>query len=149
MVIEQEQIVTTHNLAVLVQELGLREGLRLQLDDLARGCFTWICRRQQQKIDAWRPRLRMIKNSAYAWRQMVFFLALLPSDSLDAFLGWAYEHLGQQRPAFQTAFRPALDGLALVARDGSLDVQDQRSNPGDVQRLLGWTTERHWLMRDS
>ena len=36
----------------------------------------------------------MIKNSAYAWRQMIFFLALLPTDTTDTFLAWAHDHLG-------------------------------------------------------
>jgi hypothetical protein len=146
MVIEQEQILTSHNLAVLFQELGMLDTLRPQLEDLARRCFAWICRRQQQKIDAWQPRLRTIKNSAYAWRQMVFFLALLPTETIDTFLGWAYEHLGQQREAFQARFRPALYGLALVAAGSSLDTQAQHRHTTDARRFLGWATERHWLM---
>jgi hypothetical protein len=93
MVIEQEQILTTHNLAVLMQTLGLIDVLGPQLEELARRCFVWICQRQQQKITAWQPRLRMIKNCAYAWRQMVFFLALLPDETVRTFLNWADAHL--------------------------------------------------------
>jgi hypothetical protein len=145
-VIEQDQILASHNLAVLFHELGLIETLGPQLEELARRCFAWICHRQQQKINAWRPRLRMIKNSAYAWRQTVFFVALLPTETIDTFLGWAYDHLGQQRPAFQARFRPALHSLALVAAGGPVDTQDQHRHTSDARRFLGWTTERHWLM---
>jgi hypothetical protein len=76
-IIEQEQILTTHNLAVLVDGLGLRDALEPRLPELARRCFTWICWRQQLKSADWRSRLHMVKNTAYAWRQMVFFLWLL------------------------------------------------------------------------
>jgi hypothetical protein len=144
-VIEQEQILTSHNLAVLFGALGLARALEPQLEELARRCFVWICRQQQQRIDGWQPRLRMVKNSAYAWRQMVFFLALLPTERVDMFLEWAYEHLAQQRPAFHARFRPALHGLALTAAGGSLDGQ-QHGRAGRTRRFLGWTSERHWLL---
>jgi hypothetical protein len=147
-VIEQEQILTTHNLAVLFQELRLIDTLGPQLDELARRCFAWICRRQQQKIDVWQPRLRMLKNSAYAWRQMVFFLALMPVGAVETFLGWADDHLARQRPDFQARFRPALQGLALTPTGGSLDDQDQSGRAGEPRRFLGWSTERHWLLVD-
>jgi len=148
MVIEQEQILTSHNLAVLVQALELIDTLGPQLDELARRCFVWICQRQQQKIIAWQPRLRMIKNSAYAWRQMIFFLALLPDETVRTFLDWAYEHLGQQRPAFQVRFRPAIEGLALVAAGASFDAPEPRESASGPRRFLGWTTDRHWLLAD-
>ena len=117
-VIEQEQILTTHNLAVLWRGLGLAEALEAQLPDLARRCFVWICWRQQHPFDEWQPRLRMIKNTAYAWRQMVFFLALMSPGGVEQFLTWAHDHLGQQRPAFQERFRPALQGIVLAAASG-------------------------------
>ena len=75
-IIEQEQIATTHNLAVLFDALGLMQALQPELDNLARRCFLWICRRLQRKIDTWKARLQTVKNAAYAWRQMLFFLAL-------------------------------------------------------------------------
>jgi hypothetical protein len=146
MVIEQEQILTTHNLAVLVAALDLTMLLGPRLDELARRCFAWICRRQGQRIDDWQARLRMVKNSAYAWRQIVFFLALLPVGAVDAFLIWAYEHLAEQPPAVQTRLQPALQGLALIAAGGSLDEPYQQSAAGPARRFLGWTTGRHWLL---
>jgi hypothetical protein len=50
-IIEQEQILTTHNLAVLFEALGLRETLRPYLRGLAERCFTWVGRTLQQKRD--------------------------------------------------------------------------------------------------
>ena len=85
MIVEQQQILTTQNLAVLFQELGLTATLRDQLGDLAKECFQWICQRQQMKINDWHAKLIMVKNTAYAWRQMIFFLALLPPHDLVLF----------------------------------------------------------------
>jgi hypothetical protein len=143
-IIEQEQIATTHNLAVLFDALNLGDALQPDLEDLARSCFRWICRRLQQKVDTWKARLHVIKNTAYAWRQMIFFLALLPSDRVETFLSWAMDHLGKQSASFQNRFRPAMEGLVLAARGSALlSGQDERIG---ARRFLGWTTEHHWLV---
>jgi hypothetical protein len=138
-VIEQEQILTTHNLAVLFDALGLAQPLRPRLAELASRCFRWICRRQQKKITAWKPRLRMVKNTAYAWRQMVFWLALLSAEEVETFLKFAAGHLREQDAAFRARFQPALDGLIRAAK--GLPVEE-----GEARRFLGWTTEKHWLL---
>jgi len=41
-IIEQEQILTTHNLAVLFDALGLVRTLGPEAENLARRCFEWI-----------------------------------------------------------------------------------------------------------
>jgi hypothetical protein len=142
-VIEQEQILTTHNLAVLFDALGLTETLRPQLEELAFRCFAWICRRLRQKCAAWKPRLRTVKNAAYAWRQLVFFLAVAPTGAIGSFLGRAEEHLRQQPGDIQTRLRPALTGLVRAAQ--GLPVENAEE-PESACRFLGWTTERHWLL---
>lgn len=43
MIIEQEQILTTHNLAALFQALDLRPLVMKRLPELAQRCFRWIC----------------------------------------------------------------------------------------------------------
>ena len=144
-IIEQEQILTTHNLAVLFDALGLVEKQRSLLPELAQRCFAWICRRQQQRINNWKARLQTVKNAAYAWRQMIFFLALRP-DAVPAFLAWASDHLTEQRPEFVARFRPALDGLARAAQGSPSEEQAERGN--NPRRFLGWTTETHWLLRE-
>ena len=89
----------------------------------------------------------MIKNCAYAWRQMVFFLALLPDETVRTFLNWADTHLSQQRPDFQARFRGAIEGLALAA-GASLNFSELRALPSAPYCLLGWASERHWLLTD-
>jgi hypothetical protein len=144
MIIEQQQILTTQNLAVLFDGLDLRNTLGDHLCDLAQRCFVWICRRQQVKSNEWHARLIMLKNTAYAWRQMVFFLALLPSASVQTFLTWANEHLNKQEEDFQSRFRPALRGLVLAAEGRSLD--DPSTSLQGSRRFLGWSKKRHWLL---
>jgi hypothetical protein len=144
MVIEQQQILTTQNLAVLFKEFQLAEALGEQLDELAKHCFAWICQRLQIKSDRWHAHLIQVKNAAYAWRQMLFFLALLPPTGQVKFLHWAENHLAEQPAAFQERFRPALLGLALAVDGRSLDSDEARQ--AGAKRFLGWSKEKHWLL---
>lgn len=127
-ILEQEQILTTHNLATLMQALDLRELLQPELLELSRRCFTWICKEQQHSFSDWRLRLHMVKNTAYAWRQMIFFLSLAPPLEVEEFLHWATAHLQAQPQEFQQRFSPTLAGLSRAAAGAS---------PG-AARFLGW-----------
>ncbi|REJ68196.1 MAG: hypothetical protein DWQ31_08680 [Planctomycetota bacterium] len=140
MIIEQQQILTTQNLAVLFAALDLRRDLDSHLPLLAQHCFRWICDRQQANSPTWHGLLIMLKNTAYAWRQMIFYLALLPDDQIQEFLVWADEELRLQQPDFQSRFRPALDGLRLAAEGKSIDDQECGC------RFLGWAKGRQWLL---
>jgi hypothetical protein len=139
MIIEQQQILTTQNLAVLLSGLELLPELRGHFADLARNCFTWICQRQQMNPPKWHALLIMLKNTAYAWRQMVFYLSLLEKNDVDQFLVWAGEHLAQQSEEFQTRFQPAVEGLRRAAAGQSPEGENSHC-------FLGWTKERHWLL---
>jgi len=142
MVIEQSQILTTHNLALVFGSLGLESELKSHLREMAEVCFAWICRRQQAKSTKWHAKLIMLKQTAYAWRQMVFFLSRMPHDEVGQFIAWAESHLREQSAEFQARFAPALRCLALVHSGDSLDDAD------DARRFLGWTQTRHWLLGD-
>lgn len=144
MLIEQQQILTSQNLAALVAGLNLKSELQGCAFGSARQCFEWICRRQQMKRSHWHAELIAVKNSAYAWRQMIFFLALLPHAVLNDFLVWASSHMAKQGEGFQARFLPALDGLKLAAIGRSLDSQER--NNGGARRLLAYSKERHWLI---
>ncbi|MBC7806339.1 MAG: hypothetical protein H7145_09325 [Akkermansiaceae bacterium] len=147
MIIEQEQILTTHNLALLFMVFG--ETLAHRRGELARRCFAWICRRNSQTPSNWKARLQLVKNSAYAWRQMVFFLSLESEEDARAFLPWAMEHLGEQPEAFRERFGPVLSGLDSAIRGLPITGDDDASSIGvsvSARRFLGWTTEKHWLL---
>jgi hypothetical protein len=137
-IIEQAQILTTHNLATLFDESGLRRRLAGRLPELARRCFRWICRRQSCDRSSRRANLHNIKNCAYAWRQLIFFLSVAGDQEAAGFLTWAREHLGKQRAVTRERLQPAMDGLEWVAAGGSFDTKGE--SPG--RRILGWTAGR-------
>jgi hypothetical protein len=141
MIIEQQQIVTTQNLAALFVTLDLRSRLAEQLPELARRCFAWICQRQQVKIDQPHAQLIMLKNTAYAWRQMLFYLSLQEQGEVTDFMRWAEGHLAQQSPPFRFRFGPALLGLMAATEGRSAEGAGGR-------RFLGWSHTRHWLMSE-
>jgi len=147
-IIEQAEILTTHNLAVLFSLPDLEPALRPKLPLLARRCFAWMCQRQQQKISDWRADLRMMKNTAYAWRQMLFYLSLLDQAEVDSFLDWSASHLNGQRDEFRQRFTPVMAGLTAVAGGEHFDPQGYHAASGG-QRFLGWSVGRHWLRPQS
>lgn len=60
-IIEQAQVLTTHNLAALYNAADLADVLRPMLQTLARTCFTWICHQLQMRKDVWSAKLRTVK----------------------------------------------------------------------------------------
>lgn len=141
-IIEQAQILTTHNLASLFNALELKSVVGENLEEQAQECFQWICRRLQNRCD-WRAELQGIKNSAYAWRQMLFYVSLLDPAQQEAFMSWCTQHLRAQITHFRTRLSPAMKGLELCIQGGRFDADGTHSDGG--RRFLGWTTERHWL----
>ncbi|MCY1079899.1 hypothetical protein [Archangium lansingense] len=145
-IIEQAQILTTHNLAVLFEALGLAATLRPALPHLAELCFQWLVRQQSMKIDHWKARLQMVKNTAYAWRQMLFFLSLVERFALQEFLDWAREHVEEQDEAFVRRFEPVMAGLEWVSAGKTFDASGRGGPMGRARRFLGWSDGRHWLL---
>lgn len=131
-IVEQQQILTTHNLAPLVLALDLRGDLAGDLAGMARRCFKWICwRLWKSSGHTGHAELIVLKNTAYAWRQMIFFLSLLPQAEQQEFLGWAVGHLQGQNEKVRERFEPVLQALIEVARG--------KSSSGDTRPFLGWT----------
>src|SRR5690606_25553069 len=92
----------------------------------------------------WHARLITIKNTAYAWRQMLVYLSLVTDDELAEFMVWATEHLQAQSPEFQARFRPAFDGLVAAAHGQTPALTP--TDPSSPRRFLGWSKTRHWLL---
>lgn len=137
MVIEQAQILTTHNLATLVGTLGVAPPAGWPT--LARRSLRTACRLLTQVQHNPRP-LAMIKDAAYAWRHTVFFLAL--ADDQCAFLSHADEELSGMPAAAATKLRPVLDGLEHVIAGGQFDADGYG---GGGRRFLGWAVGGHWM----
>ncbi|WP_432277614.1 hypothetical protein [Kitasatospora brasiliensis] len=126
-VIEQAQILTTHNLATLVTRVGISP--RPGWDDLARRTFTTV-RRLTARIEGNPRPLSTIKDAAYAWRQMIFHLSLCTPDTqrrtLAGFAAEATRHPGLT--------------LALTTLQ-----QAAEGRPTSHPPLLAWTTGPHPL----
>ena len=118
-IIEQAQVLTTHNLAVLVAASGYRpdQGWRALADGAARRCVERLDLAERSP----RP-LRAVKDAAYAWRQAVFYLAMDAADGAPAgFRGLARTH------------------GADVGRRWA-HVLDSLDEPGAMLPFYGWQT---------
>lgn len=139
MIIEQQQILTTQNLAALIGGLNLRGTLEGRFASMAQSCFRWIASRNQMKVDDCHAQRILIKNSAYAWRQMVFYLSMLPAVDMASALDWMETYLENQSAQFQSRFRAVLDDLRACAQGTHQHRQvHERDGP-----LLGWSDKRH------
>lgn len=148
-VIEQSQILTTHNLAILVAGLQLEDRLRGLAPALAEACFAWIVRRQTQRVDGWRAQLQTVKNSAYAWRQAVFFLSFCTPAEQSTVLGALAAQVDAAKDRdWAVRFDVAVEGLRRVLAGASFDAQgaivDGRRPV--ARRFLGWSLGKHWLL---
>lgn len=137
-VIEQAQILTTHNLAVLVDALPLRDQLAPHLRSVAETCFLWVVDRLQLRTTDHHQTLINLKNAAYAWRQLIFYLSF--AADLPEFLQWARGEV--ERRTFGR-FEPVLRGLELAAR--GIASNDAAFSGGGGRVFIGWSTDRHWL----
>lgn len=143
-IIEQAQVLTTQNLAPLFAALELGPTLSSRLRALSEQCLRWIWKRQISK--SWKANLRMAKNSAYAWRQMLFFLSLLDAETISLFIQWTRDEGMKQTKPMGRMMAPALRGLERVVNGGSFDQQEIGEGSEEARRFLGWTTTRHWLL---
>jgi hypothetical protein len=139
MLIEQQQILTTQNLAQLFAALDLDQSLRGQLLPMSQECFRWVCEELQREKLEWHAKLIKLKQSAYAWRQMIFFLSFASEADRETFRQWAAEHFATQRQEFQIRFGRAMAGLDVVLLGHPPDADS-----GKV--FTGWAEKRHWLL---
>ncbi|WP_033443099.1 hypothetical protein [Saccharothrix sp. NRRL B-16314] len=139
MVLEQSQILTTHNLAVLVDGLNLTDELRERAPELAWQAFGWIVRRLTQRAAHRHAALIQVKNAAYAWRQALFLLA---------FCEPAVQFAHAERLAVEargTALEPAVEGLLHVLLGGRFTPTGTVQHSTAV-RFLGWAENTHPLL---
>ena len=144
--IERAQLYTTHNLATLAQAGVKLEHSYAGLSLLAlRHSFKTLGRihRDPKACGV----LAAIKNTAYAWRQAIFFLSLPEPESrrenFAAFIGEAQE-LAERFQLKKPVAKQLIDGLEYIMNEGVFDGGGYAENGG--RRLLGWTTERHWIL---
>ncbi|MEW2581324.1 hypothetical protein [Streptomyces syringium] len=147
MVIEQAQILTTHNLATLAGPLGIAPtpGWAAQ----ARRCFATVCRLVERVHGTPRP-LCTIKDAACAWRQLLFYVSLCPTKEQAVVLAGLEGQLAHHPGHVAARLAPALAGLRLVADGGRFEANGTAPTEGGQARLfLGWSTDGHWMRHAS
>lgn len=126
-VIEQAQILTTHNLATLVHRVGIAPERGWA--DLARRCFVTVCRLTARAQYERRP-LGTVKDAAYAWRQMLFHLSLCDAGEAAGVLSWTRGEVAGHPAQPAARLAPALAGLRLVVDGGPSPPTVRRTPAG-------------------
>lgn len=146
-IIEQQQLLTTHNLAPLFDAFASKDKLgEAQLVEMASECVDAIVKSYVPDVPLGHAQLIRLKNNAYAWRQMVFFLSLVSQRAQRAFVEAARAKVAAGRGTFPQDFAPAIEGLALAVEGGAFGRDGSATHNGQrAQRFLGWTTGQHWL----
>ena len=138
MVIEQQQILTTQNLAALWSDLPLREALGADLPGMCHRVFRRISGSLAIQPADRHAQLIQLKNAAYAWRQLLFFLSMLDPGQQCEFLDWARRHLDGPAHRVLRPLAAVLAGLEEVLAGAA---------PGRhvVRPFLGWVDGAHPL----
>jgi hypothetical protein len=140
-VLEQSQILTTQNLAVLVDALGLQARLGELAPSLVERVLDWIIGSWQHLPRERHARLITVKSIAYAWRQVLFLLSASPVTEQRRQLALLAERVSTAAPALA----PVVHGLDHVLAGGRFDDLG-RTPDGKGRRLLGWSVGPHWLL---
>lgn len=136
-VIEQAQILTTHNLATLVGPAGVAPTRGWPW--LAVSAFKEVCREVDHLAGNPRP-LRTVKDAAYGWRQVMAYLSLCtPDETVQARSDIAAVMADRWPPTRRRL------GFALTGLDAALEG----AVPQPTDRLLGWTTAGHRLLEST
>ncbi|MFE2586894.1 hypothetical protein [Streptomyces sp. NPDC059378] len=144
-VIEQAQILTTHNLALLAGPVGVSPQSGWAA--LARSAFATTCRHAARIHGNPHP-LRTIKDMAYAWRQALFYLSMTTPDEQNTALAQLDDDAARCPDHARARLAPVLAGLRLVHAGGNLALDGGPTDSG-ARRLLGWApTGRHWLQAE-
>ncbi len=139
MIIERQQQLTTHNLAVLLGPPGgvvpTRPWADLAADALAAMVRLLVLAQSQDY-----PR-SSIKDAAYALRQALVFLSW-PADGVRPSVPAVVDATAALRGADCGPVVAVLDGIRHVAAGGSFDADG--TCPGGGRRLVAWTVGPHW-----
>ena len=148
-ILEWMYVISGFSLPGIFESLGSDLLSQEELAKAVRSVLKFVVNELQKCADlGWHDRLLTIKNSAYAWRQMVVLMTRL-NDQLDVleFFVWADAELLKLDGGFGRRFRPILASLANAW--GMRLAGMQESEDGGVARpFLGWMASggRHWLM---
>ncbi|MDP3275100.1 MAG: hypothetical protein Q8Q09_07870 [Deltaproteobacteria bacterium] len=138
-VIEQAQILTTHNLAVLFDAFSLEKSHRTELPQWAESNLRWIFKRLAMKPHKHHDTLITRKVTAYAWRQMLFFLSHAEARRVSEFAGFSTELLARQPERIRTGFAPILRGLHRALEGHDPEDPEAKTPLAPGVRFVGWS----------
>jgi hypothetical protein len=139
MVVEQAQIVTTHNLATLAHAVGVTPAGGWPA--LVPRTFAVVLR-LAGRLDRHPRPLPTIKDIAYAWRHLIFYLSQPATGDPRPLIDRLHTDLAAAPSTVQELLNPAVVGLSYLARGGTFT---DGLTPAGGRRLLGWTTGQHWM----
>jgi hypothetical protein len=148
--IEQAAILTTHNLAVLVDGLRLQAVLEARWEGLAERALISVLDRLERRVIPESinriQRMRASKTLAFGWRQAIFFLSFLEPSVQASFVGKSKALLAARSLTAQQRFAPVLAGLERVVAGDMLPREASHREVQGCRRLLGWTVGTPFLM---
>jgi len=144
-IVEQQQILTTHNLASFFGALSLAS--KLDCLDLSRRTWQWILKEMNNLPEDYRNMLRVCKNVAYAWRQLLFYSSFVEDTGLVIDMLTADMSAFAEAPA---SLRTRLTDLLLTPLQAvayaHADASGRTGGNAAVTMLLAWVTNRHPLL---
>lgn len=142
MVIEQQQILTTQNLAVLLSACSLREHVVERSPELVATCARRMVTLARHVPDQPTPRLRLAKDLAYCCRQLLFFASLRHRSEFALRCREVVAVVASAPPGSRALLAPVVAGLEWIAAGQRFAAQSDARCP---RRLLGWSAGPHWL----
>ena len=140
-IIEQASILTSHNLAPVCRAIDLRDDLIRLAPDIVPRIAEWMTS-ELGKPTADQARLRAIKNAAYAWRQLVFFVSFVPDELREAAVEAVQTRFAQNVDVARH-LESTVNGLRLIVAGGEFSHDGTAIHAGAAaRRLLGWSSVR-------
>lgn len=141
-ILEQAEILTTHNLALLVDGLGLRAAVAADAPELAARALAWAMTRRPAPDPA--STRQAIKAAATAFRQGLYFLSLVPEDRQADVVRDAEARIARGRTPWTRRLRPAWEALAEILAGRRFDPSGRVGASG--RRLLGGGEGARWVL---
>mmetsp|Transcript_104030 Transcript_104030/g.164261 ORF Transcript_104030/g.164261 Transcript_104030/m.164261 type:complete len:767 (+) Transcript_104030:63-2363(+) len=144
-VVEQQLLLTTHNLASLFSALSLED---LDFPSIVHRCATYIYRTLAVAADAvlTRERLTHTKNAAYAWRQLIFFISMIGHSRGKGQPEQIVEVITAACSALQP--EPSEKHKSLnerIAKHLISPLWQALGGKSPQEPFLGWTRREHWF----
>lgn len=151
--IEQAQILTTHNLALLAS-FGVEPSDGDAWDSWASGAWHQVVLSLRRAAKSYANHrytraLAYTKDAAYALRQALFFLVQAGDGAEDEFLEAAKAGLRPNAKGLDAwvshVSSAIIAGLEDVIHGGGFDSEGKSANG---RQLLGWSLGKHWVLEE-